>query len=230
MVRGNRRQCQYIGDNRTLTPVVSPQCAVDWVGNGETSTCSWFYGAYLPAQVLWSANTSASNQTNYGSGQCDASASPLVINLGDSVDANLVLTAPLSGIKFDIEGANARPTAYGKEQISWLDSKSRQTNYFVVLPDSAGRVNGIDEMFGNNTAGPTSVKYAANGYAALAKWDGRKANGTYDRKTRDGIIDAHDAVFNELRLWNDMNGDGIAQANELSHSRKFARSIDRFEL
>ena len=204
------------GTARSLSPVTSPLCAPDWANGNGTGTCSWFYGIYNQAQVLWSANPSADTSTNSnGNGACDTTASPLIVSLGDSAQTNLVLTAPLSGIKFDIEGSNAKPTAYAKKQISWLDEKSRQTNYFVVLPNSAGQVNGIDEMFGDNTAGPTATKYAANGYAALAKWDGRKSNGTYDAKSADGVIDSKDAVFKDLRLWNDINGDGIAQENEL---------------
>ena len=124
------------------------------------------------------------------------------------------MTAPLSGIKFDIVGANAKPTAYGKKKISWLADGSRATNYYIVLPNSSGQVNGIDEMFGNNTAGYDHT-YAANGYAALAKYDGRRDDGSFIKTAQDGIIDSHDPIFSKLRFWNDINGDGIAQAEEL---------------
>jgi hypothetical protein len=45
----------------------------------------------------------------------------------------------------------------------------------------------------------------ANGYEALRKYD----------TNNDGFIDANDGVFSQLRLWHDLNGDGIAQPNEL---------------
>ncbi|MBI3231356.1 MAG: hypothetical protein HYZ45_14685, partial [Burkholderiales bacterium] len=46
---------------------------------------------------------------------------------------------------------------------------------------------------------------AADGFAALAQLD---SNGDHQ-------IDANDAAFRELRVWQDVNHDGISQANEL---------------
>src|SRR5262249_29717107 len=70
--------------------------------------------------------------------------------------------------------------------------------------DSSGHVNGIDQLFGDNTLGPDG-SFAANGFLALAKYD---ANG-------DGVINANDPIFSQLRVWVDANHDGIAQPEEL---------------
>ena len=196
---------------KTITGVVAPLCSYDWYPGGW---CQGTYSITQPGQIIYGTNVNGDYAHVGSAGICDGSASPLVVSLGAAGQTNLVLTPPLSGIKFDIMGANSRPTAYGKKRISWLADGSRATNYYVVLPNSSGQVNGIDEMFGNNTAGYDRT-YAANGYAALAKYDGRRDDGTFIKTAQDGIIDSHDPIFNKLRFWNDTNGDGIAQAEEL---------------
>lgn len=49
----------------------------------------------------------------------------------------------------------------------------------LTLPDSQGRIAGIDQLFGDNTFGPDGA-FAANGYAALAKYDGKTSDGRLD--------------------------------------------------
>jgi hypothetical protein len=58
-------------------------------------------------------------------------------------------------------------------------------------------------LFGNYTDQPASD--APSGFKALAVYD----------LNHDGVIDAKDAVFPNLRLWIDVNHDGIAQSSEL---------------
>jgi hypothetical protein len=136
--------------------------------------------------------------------QCDKSASPLVIRIarrGQKPEI-LALTSPAQGIMFDILGANAAPTPYTDNQISWF---TNQPEFFLLsLPDANGNIQSVDQLFGNNTKGPDG-EFAANGFLALKKYD---SNG-------DGVIDAKDPVFHQLRLWQDANHDGIAQASEL---------------
>ena len=76
---------------------------------------------------------------------------------------------------------------------------------FLVKPNSKGEVNGINELFGDNTRGPDG-HFAKNGYLALAK---------YKVHPSDTVIDEKNPVFKELRLWADQNLDGKAQKNEL---------------
>lgn len=148
--------------------------------------------------------------------QCDLKASPLMVRLeapGTAPEA-LNLSSPENGVMFDILGANATPTPYKPVQISW--ARNEPQFFFITLPDLTGQVRGVDQLFGDNTKGPDG-KFAANGFAALAKHD---ANG-------DGFITAADAVFEKLRLWRDDNGDGVAQAQELhSLSSRNVISID----
>ena len=138
---------------------------------------------------------------------CDYELSPLVIRIGEN-SGPIDLTAPWNGRLFDILGLNSFPFAHAKKKISWF---SHAADYFLTLPNARGEVNGIDELFGNNTSGPDG-RFAANGYAALAK---------YDRPAADGIIDQRDAIFSRLRLWRDVNLDAIAQFNELHRLSEF---------
>ncbi|NJL24328.1 MAG: hypothetical protein HC902_03560 [Calothrix sp. SM1_5_4] len=95
---------------------------------------------------------------------CDHSASPLVIDTHAETDspAGIELSAPLDGILFDILGRNARPVAHAKKQISWVRNPDRYK--FLVLVPANGIVQGIDQMFGDNTFGPDKKNpFAANG-------------------------------------------------------------------
>ena len=148
---------------------------------------------------------------------CDQTDSPLVVNINreGNTPRSLELSAPTNGILFDILGINAKPVAHTKKQISWfLTPAIAHDNLFLVLPDHKAGVAGIDDMFGNNTQGPDG-QTASDGFAALAKYDGLKAKGGFNKKFRDGVIDKNDAVFSYLRLWSDDNLDGIAQPEEM---------------
>jgi len=164
---------------------------------GSWEVADWSKTIY----VLYALNPKISNTDDNVS--CDEDASPLVIDTSDFVvnGQGLPLSSPAEGVQFDILGERSFPAAHAKKQISWFKDARFM---WLVLPDKNGNVNGINEMFGNNTRGPDG-QYAANGYKALAKYDWN----------RDGKISAWDPVFSKLRLWSDINADGVAQPNEL---------------
>jgi len=59
-------------------------------------------------------------------------------------------------------------------------------------------------LFGDQTL-LANGQIAANGFSALRDLD----------SNADGVIDASDAAFGELKVWRDLNQDGISQADEL---------------
>ena len=110
---------------------------------------------------------------------------PLVLDLDGD---GIELTSRSAGsLRFDLDGDGfAEPTGW-------------------VLPDDGllaldingnGTIDDISELFGSPTQ---------SGYAELAAHDGNA----------DQVIDAADAVFADLRVWQDANRDGVTDAGEL---------------
>jgi hypothetical protein len=123
--------------------------------------------------------------------------SPIIIDVsGHGFD----LTSAANGVKFDIAGAGT------SIQMGWTAPGA--DNAFLALPGADGLVHNGQQLFGNFTPQPQSA--TPNGFAALAMYD-LPANGG----NGDGVIDAHDAVFASLRLWIDLNHDGVSQPNEM---------------
>lgn len=147
---------------------------------------------------------------------CDERHSPLVLDTRRNIKARGVrLSSPENGILFDILGLKSTPAPHVKRRISWPKSKRYE---FLVLPNRNGVVEGINEMFGDNTFGPDG-EFADNGFLALAKYDGKDAEGQVKTHMADGVISKDDGVFENLRLWQDRNRDGISQSDELRSLR-----------
>ena len=119
---------------------------------------------------------------------------PLTLDLdGDGIET--IASNGHKGALFDHDKDGIR-TATG-----WV---SKDDGFLVYDRNGDGVVNDGGEFFGDNTLLKNGER-AANGYQALKELDD---NG-------DGKVDTADSAFAKLRVWRDLNQDGISQEGEL---------------
>ena len=134
------------------------------------------------------------------------------------------LAIDLDGDGIEVLGPNAQPVLFDhnadgvKTGTGWLKGDDA---WVVMDRDGNGTIDTGRELFGVDTL-ITAQKTVTNP-------DGSTSQVTYERKAssgfealqaqdsnKDGIFDARDATFAQVRLWRDLNSDGISQAGELS--------------
>lgn len=118
--------------------------------------------------------------------------SPIVLDLdGDGIETRSVT----QGARFD-------HAADGFAELTgWVGADD---GLLVRDLDGNGRIDSGRELFGSETLLANGAR-AAHGFEALAELD---ANG-------DGVLDASDPVFAELRVWQDADGNGRTDTGEL---------------
>jgi hypothetical protein len=174
-------------------------------GGGSVSTCSLcacnLSITFSNGSFVWPPHTIFSDSNPMGV-DCPAAysfsaGSPIILALDKTQGYRL--TSARDGVQFRMAGKMTH--------IAWTEAGGQ--NAFLVLDRNGnGKIDGGDELFGNYTEQPACPKerqHCENGYRALAVFD----------SNRDGIIDHNDAVWSKLRLWLDLNHDGISQPEEL---------------
>ncbi|WP_165669492.1 calcium-binding protein, partial [Metapseudomonas otitidis] len=117
---------------------------------------------------------------------------PLSLDLdGDGIET----VGANAGITFDFDGDGL------KTGTGWVKGDD---GFLVLDRNGNGQIDNGSELFGVDTVKANGQK-ATDGFDALRDFD---SNG-------DGVFDAKDAQFANVRIWQDSNQDGIAQAGEL---------------
>jgi hypothetical protein len=132
---------------------------------------------------------------------CTCQYSVLLIDLSGK---GVALTDVQNGVNFDIDSTGQA----NRQRVSWTQSSSSAAFLFLDRNENKMVDDGY-ELWGNFSPQlPSSTE--ANAFLGLAYYDTAEHNGNSD-----GVIDARDAVFSKLRLWQDSNHNGISELSEL---------------
>ena len=134
--------------------------------------------------------------------------SPLILDF-INIGSPSLIDPSNSQVYFDI-------TATGvKENVGWISGK--QGAILALDLNQNNRIDDGAELFGEFTYMIDQHRRAKNGYEALAQYD----------ENNDGVIDSKDNVFKSLKLWFDLNANGLSEKEEIfSLQEKSVSSIN----
>ncbi|QPJ64612.1 MAG: hypothetical protein G3M78_04085 [Candidatus Nitrohelix vancouverensis] len=116
---------------------------------------------------------------------------PLTLDLdGDGLEVSDLNS---STVNFDLDNNGFA------ERTAWVGADD---GLLALDRDANGTIDNGSELFGDATSINGGTGTAADGFAALSDLD----------SNADGVIDANDALFSDLKIWQDLNQNGVSDA------------------
>ena len=113
------------------------------------------------------------------------------------------------GVFFDVDANGIR------DSVQWL-RRGGDEGFLALDRTGNGLVDDGAELFGVGTPLLLEGRPAPNGFVGLAQYDARLLGGNDD-----GLITDADAIWPQLRIWSDVNADGVSTYDEMRTLRSF---------